>query len=191
MRDCDYDKPIHPLEYPTGCFMFFRTVPLKAIGGFDQDFFLHYEDADIGRRMLKVARVFYVPSVRVTHRWARDTHRTLRAMLITARSGWLYWRKWGGVWSSKSTDELSEVSRTGETRAPTLACRGIGRTRQARVGAFWLPAPTGSSGRRFVPNCLDEAMTRSGWSAAIRARRSPGMFTKSATLTKTPIGPRL
>lgn len=103
MRDCDYEKVIHPLEYPTGCFMFFRTEPLKAIGGFDPDFFLHYEDADIGRRMLAVALVVYVPAVRVIHRWARDTHRSLSSKLITVKSGWLYWRKWGGVVGSKFT----------------------------------------------------------------------------------------
>lgn len=103
MRDCDYDLPIYPLEYPTGCFMFFRSEPLKAIGGFDPDFFLHYEDADIGRRMLSVAQVTYVPAVRVIHKWARDTHRTLRSSFITVRSGWLYWRKWGGIFSAKQS----------------------------------------------------------------------------------------
>ncbi|MBW8723186.1 MAG: glycosyltransferase, partial [Polaromonas sp.] len=105
MRDCDYDRPIHPVEYPTGCFMFFRTAPLQAIRGFDPDFFLHYEDADIGRRMLTVADVVYVPSVRVIHQWARDTHRSLRSKFVTAKSGWLYWRKWGGVFSSGTTAE--------------------------------------------------------------------------------------
>lgn len=109
MRDCDYDKTIHPLEYPTGCFMFFRTAPLQAINGFDPDFFLHYEDADIGRRMLKVARVVYVPEVRVVHQWARDTHRSMKAKLITVRSGLLYWRKWGGIFTSPSTVELPEL----------------------------------------------------------------------------------
>ena len=98
MRDCDYEMLIQPVEYPTGCFMFFRSVPLQKIGGFDPDFFLHYEDADIGRRMLKIARVVYVPSVRVVHKWARDTHRSFISMLVTAKSGWLYWRKWGGFW---------------------------------------------------------------------------------------------
>ncbi|MBS1227002.1 MAG: nucleoside-diphosphate-sugar epimerase [Proteobacteria bacterium] len=119
MRDCDYERAIHPLEYPTGCFMFFRTAPLQTIGGFDPDYFLHYEDADIGRRMLKVARVVYVPTVRVVHRWARDTHRSLQSMLITVRSGWLYWRKWGGVLSSKSaTEQPSAAPLVGECSAP-------------------------------------------------------------------------
>jgi nucleoside-diphosphate-sugar epimerase/GT2 family glycosyltransferase len=106
MRDCDYDKPIHPIEYPTGCFMFFRTAPLQKIGGFDADFFLHYEDADIGRRLLGVARVVYVPTVRVVHQWARDTHRSVGSKLGTVRSGWLYWRKWGGVFASKPVSEF-------------------------------------------------------------------------------------
>lgn len=39
MRDCDFDKTIHLLEYPTGCSIFFRIVPLQNIGGFDLDFF--------------------------------------------------------------------------------------------------------------------------------------------------------
>ncbi len=97
MRDCDYEKIIDRLEYPTGAFMFFRTQMLQSIGGFDPDFFLHYEDADIGRRMLSMARVVYVPAVRVVHQWQRDTHRSLRAKLITVRSGALYWLKWGGL----------------------------------------------------------------------------------------------
>ena len=109
MRDCDYENAIYPVEYPTGCFMFFRTVKLKAVGGFDPDFFLHYEDADIGRRMLLVAKVVYVPAVRVVHKWARDTHRSFTAKLITVRSGWLYWRKWGGVFKSNPASELLTV----------------------------------------------------------------------------------
>lgn len=106
MRDCDYRKTIHPVEYPTGCFMFFRTSALQTIGGFDPDFFLHYEDADIGRRMLKIAGVVYVPQVRVVHQWARDTHRSMKAKLITVRSGLLYWQKWGGVFTSRSAVDL-------------------------------------------------------------------------------------
>ena len=112
MRDCDFEKIIDPLEYPTGAFMFFRTKPLQAIGGFDPDFFLHYEDADIGRRILSISRVVYVPSVRVVHQWARDTHRSLKAKLITVRSGFLYWRKWGGFFSSQSTIKSSQLRRT-------------------------------------------------------------------------------
>jgi nucleoside-diphosphate-sugar epimerase len=116
--------------------MFFRTKPLQAIGGFDPDFFLHYEDADIGRRMLKVAGVVYVPAVRVTHRWARDTHRSLKSMLVTVRSGWLYWRKWGGVFSSKPATE---------TPAAT-PCAGNGSEADPAVGSGRRVLVTGANG---------------------------------------------
>lgn len=100
MLDCDYNKPIFDVEYPTGACMFFRTSVLRQIQGFDPDYFLHYEDADIGRRALRVAQVVYVPTVRVVHQWARETHRSWTSRLVTVRSGLLYWRKWGGVFSS-------------------------------------------------------------------------------------------
>lgn len=127
MRDCDYEKLIHPLEYPTGCFMFFRTESLQSIGGFDPDYFLHYEDADIGRRMLKIARVFYVPSVRVTHRWARDTHHSFLAILRAVRSGWLYWRKWGGIFHGKSAEEPMAALTSASGRQKRDPATGMGR----------------------------------------------------------------
>ncbi len=160
MRDCDYDKVIHPVEYPTGCFMFFRTVSLQEIRGFDSDFFLHYEDADIGRRMLAVARVVYVPSVRVVHKWARDTHRSIRSKFVTAKSGWLYWRKWGGVFNSKTAAEPRGAS--------TSAAEGES-TRLALLGRRVLV--TGANG--FIGKALCEALPSSGCTVLGVIRQNP------------------
>lgn len=159
MRDCDYDKPIHPIEYPTGCFMFFRTAPLQAIRGFDPDFFLHYEDADIGRRMLAVAGVVYVPSVRVVHQWARDTHRSLRSKFITAKSGWLYWRKWGGIFNSKTAAEPREgfVPSAGKTTRLSLAGRRV--------------LVTGANG--FIGKALCDALPSNGCDVVGVVRKTP------------------
>jgi len=134
MRDCDYDKPIFDVEYPTGSCMFFRTSVLQRIKGFDPDYFLHYEDADIGRRALQIAHVIYVPTVKVVHQWARDTHKSWASRLVTVRSGLLYWRKWGGALSSAASDArfsgltapLSEGTSAAATQRASLA--GVGRT---------------------------------------------------------------
>lgn len=136
MRDCDYEKPIFDVEYPTGSCMFFRTSVLRQIQGFDPDYFLHYEDADIGRRTLGVARVTYVPAVKVVHQWARDTHRSWKASFVTIRSGLLYWRKWGGLFGSNphaSFTGKSPAAKDGlqarETSKPqSVTLAGAGRT---------------------------------------------------------------
>ena len=97
MRDHDYGSVIRPVPYPTGCFMLFRRSVLDRIGGFDEGYFLHYEDADIGRAVSLVSQTAYVPSVVVQHKWSRDSHKSWRMRWITIKSGLRYWRKWGGV----------------------------------------------------------------------------------------------
>ena len=97
MREYDYLDVIRPVPYPTGCFMLFRRSILDRIGGFDESYFLHYEDADVGRQISQVSEAAYVPSVVVLHKWSRDTHKSWRMRWITINSGLRYWRKWGGV----------------------------------------------------------------------------------------------
>ena len=96
-RDHNYENIIFPVPYPTGCFMFFRRSILGAIGGFDENFFLHYEDADIGRRLSIVSLSVYVPSVIVLHKWSRDSHKSWGMRWITIKSGIRYFVKWGGI----------------------------------------------------------------------------------------------
>lgn len=97
MRDHDYQNVIKPVAYPTGCFMLFRRSVLARIGGFDEGYFLHYEDADIGRSVSQVSQTAYVPSVVVLHKWSRDTHKSWYMRWVTIKSGLRYWRKWGGI----------------------------------------------------------------------------------------------
>ena len=166
MRDCDYEKSIHPLEYPSGCFMFFRTRVLKGIGGFDPGFFLHYEDADIGRRLLAVARSVYVPQVRVVHRWARDTHRSFSSKMITVRSGFRYWRKWGGFFSAPQAGEVA-LCEDVQSRV---------RPADSRAGTAVV---TGANG--FVGRALCPVLANWGW--RVRAiLRSPSENVRSAAI---------
>ncbi len=78
-----WDPPI-----VSGCFMLFRTDVLKKLGGFDPRYFLYFEDYDLSLRTHKIARVAYVPSVRVLHHRRRcraqglDTHQALRDLRV-------------------------------------------------------------------------------------------------------------
>ncbi len=98
MRDRNYEDEIIDVSFPSGCFMFFRANVFKLLKGFDTRFFLYMEDADIGRRVLEHTHSAYVPTVKVTHLWARGSHNDFRLMLETIKSAFIYWRKWGGLY---------------------------------------------------------------------------------------------
>lgn len=97
MRDKNYDMEIRDVPFPTGCFMFMRTEVLKKLNGFDEQFFLYYEDADIGRRLLNISHSAYVPEVKIVHQWARESRKNVKMLLIFIRSAFLYWKKYGGL----------------------------------------------------------------------------------------------
>ena len=59
MLDCDLSKPIQ-IENATGCFMLLRTEVLKKIGGFDDGYFMYFEDADLTRRVNEVQSAFTI-----------------------------------------------------------------------------------------------------------------------------------
>ncbi len=60
-----------------GAFMFCRTEQLRAIGGFDPDYFMYAEDLDLCYRMLKAGyRTAYVPTTRIVHFKGESTRRS-------------------------------------------------------------------------------------------------------------------
>ncbi|WP_371824033.1 glycosyltransferase family 2 protein [Hahella sp. HN01] len=54
-------------EIVSGCFMLCQTSALKKIGGFDERFFLYFEDFDLSLRMGKVGKVVYLPEMKIQH----------------------------------------------------------------------------------------------------------------------------
>jgi len=66
-------------EWVAGMFMLFRSDDFRRLGGFDEDFFLYYEDVDICVRMWQIGmRILACPKVSVIHDARRDSHRRLR-----------------------------------------------------------------------------------------------------------------
>ena len=94
MSDMDENKAFD-IEFSTGCFIFARTDIIKKIGGFDEDFFLYLEDADLSRRVSEHARVLYNPDFYVYHDWQRGSKKSMKLLLIHLESIYIYFKKWG------------------------------------------------------------------------------------------------
>lgn len=93
MLDCNLKKP-QDIENATGCFMVMRTDLLKEINGFDERYFMYFEDSDITRRINLISRAVYYPDAVVNHVWGRESKRNLKLMIIHIQSMLRYFIKW-------------------------------------------------------------------------------------------------
>lgn len=86
-------------DWVGGMFMIFRSDVFREIGGFDEKFFLYYEDVDICWRLRqKGYEIKFVPSVEVIHDARRESRKNWRfarwhlasmaRYLIKARAWW-------------------------------------------------------------------------------------------------------
>lgn len=74
-------------DWVGGMFMLFRAEDYRRVGGFDEGFFLYYEDVDICTRLWKAgSRVLACPMVYVVHDARRASRRNLRYMRWHASS---------------------------------------------------------------------------------------------------------
>jgi GT2 family glycosyltransferase len=95
--------PQEPCRVPwvTGCCLLVRRDCFQEVGGFDEDFFLYYEDVDFCRRAQAQGwSVWYEPAVNITHHSPLHTRPvpphlrliTRHAFLTFARKHWPRWQ---------------------------------------------------------------------------------------------------
>lgn len=85
MEDKDLTHPVE-VGMASGCFLFLRSSLFLRLGGFDEGYFLYFEDADLTRRMKKLAKAVYYPRAVVYHHWARESARNPKLLAIHLRS---------------------------------------------------------------------------------------------------------
>lgn len=100
MRDLinDHD-PVWDPPIISGCFMLFRTDVLKAVGGFDPRYFLYFEDFDLSIRAARVARIAYVPAVRIVHHGGGASRKGPAHVRMFIASAAKFFRQHGWRWA--------------------------------------------------------------------------------------------
>ena len=67
------------VDWVAGMFMLFRADAYRALGGFDESYFLYYEDVDMCRRLRAAGKsVIYQPTSEAVHDARRASRRDLR-----------------------------------------------------------------------------------------------------------------
>ena len=83
MADKDLTKPTE-IEFCTGSFSAVDTAAFKAVGGFDEGYFMYVEDADLTQKMRTRGKAYLVPQYTAIHAWHRAAHRSLKPFFVAA-----------------------------------------------------------------------------------------------------------
>ena len=90
------------VDWVSGACMLIRRQAVEAISGFDEQFFLYWEDADLCWRLHEQGwQIVYNPQVRVIHQVGEGSkHASMRSLLAFHRSAYLLYRKQvtGSTW---------------------------------------------------------------------------------------------
>ncbi|MBQ2940386.1 MAG: glycosyltransferase [Clostridia bacterium] len=108
MNGSRFDGPTD-ITFCTGCFMVVRTDVYKQIGGFDEDFFLYCEDADLSRRLSAYGRLVCLPQHSVTHGWERGSSKSGHLRKLHLQAMETYFAKWKNREASVFCDDTVSV----------------------------------------------------------------------------------
>ena len=97
-RDTPYDAPLDDCHIVSGCCMFIRGRTWRTLGGFDESFFLYFEDFDLSARIAKVSRIDRVPGFRIVHAGGNAASKGLAHIAMFMRSALRFFMKHGWRW---------------------------------------------------------------------------------------------
>jgi len=95
MQELDEKEVSEGIPLVSGCFMFVRTEVLKEVGGFDELYFLYFEDFDLSIRIGKLGKIAYAPNVRIIHHGGNASKKGFRHLKMFIQSGIRFFNKHG------------------------------------------------------------------------------------------------
>jgi len=95
-RAPDYAIRQHPLrvDWVAGMFLVLKADTFRTVSGFDEGYFLYYEDVDLCWRLrLQGQGALLVPAATAVHDARRQSHRNLRYLMWHVASMWRFFEK--------------------------------------------------------------------------------------------------
>lgn len=83
------------VPYLSGSFMLFRVNDLYNIGGFDERFFMYFEDTDITRRFYLQGKSWFYPNVTIIHEHNQESYHSFKMFWVHIKNMARYFNKHG------------------------------------------------------------------------------------------------
>ena len=79
----------------SGCCLFTNTRSLQRVRGFDESYFLYFEDFDLSMRLANVGRLVHLPTSRIVHHGGNTAAKGWRHLLWFTQSAVRFFNTWG------------------------------------------------------------------------------------------------
>lgn len=90
------DQKTTDIKMGSGCFMVIDREKFLELGGFDERFFMYFEDNDLCLRFGAAGyRIVYTPFETVTHMYEKGAHKNSKLFFIFMQSMGKFFNKWG------------------------------------------------------------------------------------------------
>lgn len=95
MHDLSDNEPNQDVPLISGCFMLCRSDALNQINGFDENYFLYFEDFDLSLRLKKIGNIAYVPAMRIKHAGGHAAKKGNGHLRMFVKSGYRFFNTHG------------------------------------------------------------------------------------------------
>jgi GT2 family glycosyltransferase len=82
----------------SGCFMLLRSAAFRAVGGFDERYFLYFEDYDLSMRLAGEGVLRFQPAMAIVHHGGYAASKGWRHIGLFMRSGYRFFSQYGWQW---------------------------------------------------------------------------------------------
>lgn len=83
------------VDIASGCCMLIRTDSLQRVHGFDQDYFLYFEDFDLSLKLSRIGSIDYLPTMQIVHHGGGAAKKSFLHVLLFCRSALTFFVKNG------------------------------------------------------------------------------------------------
>lgn len=96
--DRPFDSPLMDARIVSGCFMLIRRAAFEGVNGFDERFFLYFEDFDLSLRLSSLGAIARLPDCRIVHAGGNASGKGVRHVGLFVRSALRFFNKHGWRW---------------------------------------------------------------------------------------------
>lgn len=98
MRRRSDNEDTRPIELASGCCMWVRRDALDQVGGFDESYFLYFEDYDLSMKLAALGEVIESRKVKIIHHGGDAARKGWRHIGWFVAGAIRFFRRWGWRW---------------------------------------------------------------------------------------------